>query len=179
MRGDDRVRFCQQCKMNVYDISAMSRADATQLIASHEGRLCVQMYRRSDGTVITDDCGLIRKTARRAAHFATTAASVVLCAALSPLFLWSSDRTPARSTQASFVPMDVFERCFLPLTQWLQINQARGGVSAMPTPITGAPIMGDVAIPTTQPTTQPTESGQHLMGKIAPATQPTEDKDNC
>ena len=69
MHGDDRVRFCDQCKLHVYNLSAMSRRDASELVTSREGRLCVQMYRRADGTVITDDCGRIRKAARRAVGY--------------------------------------------------------------------------------------------------------------
>lgn len=179
MRGNDRVRFCQDCKLHVYDISAMSRTEATQLVSQSEGRLCVQMFRRADGTVITDDCSAIRKAARRAGQFATSAAGVVLCAALSPIFLMSSDRpsTP-RNAQASFMPMAMFESWIAPISRWFSINRTRGemsvagGISA-PTsqPTLGSPIMGDVAMPPQipPPTTQP---AQQLMGKISPTTRP-------
>ncbi|HKP37163.1 MAG TPA: hypothetical protein VJT71_09905 [Pyrinomonadaceae bacterium] len=56
MLGDERVRFCGQCSLNVYNLSSMSRADAEALIARTEGRLCVKFYRRFDGSIITKDC---------------------------------------------------------------------------------------------------------------------------
>ena len=56
MKGNDRVRFCAQCKLNVYDLSGMDRAEAEQLVRGAEGRLCVRFWRRADGTMITRDC---------------------------------------------------------------------------------------------------------------------------
>jgi hypothetical protein len=56
MIGDDRVRFCGQCSKNVYDLSALTRQDAEALLTKHEGNLCVRLYRRADGTVLTADC---------------------------------------------------------------------------------------------------------------------------
>lgn len=56
MYGNDRVRFCSQCKLNVYNLSAMTREQAEDLIRNAEGRLCVRFYRRKDGTMITQNC---------------------------------------------------------------------------------------------------------------------------
>ncbi len=56
MRGDDRVRFCRSCFLNVYDLSAMSRADARNFLYTQEGRVCVRVYRRADGKVLSADC---------------------------------------------------------------------------------------------------------------------------
>ena len=56
MRGDDRVRFCSHCKLNVYNLSDMPRAEAEQLVQQREGKLCVRFFKRHDGTVLTRDC---------------------------------------------------------------------------------------------------------------------------
>jgi hypothetical protein len=56
MLGSERVRFCSQCNLNVYNLSSMIRSDAESLIARTEGRLCVRFYRRRDGSIITKDC---------------------------------------------------------------------------------------------------------------------------
>ena len=56
MLGDDRLRFCGQCSLNVYNLSSMTRADAEALMTRTEGRLCVKFYRRFDGSIITKDC---------------------------------------------------------------------------------------------------------------------------
>lgn len=59
MNGDDRVRFCNSCQKNVYNISKMSRAEAVELISEKEGELCVRFYERRDGTVVTQECSSI------------------------------------------------------------------------------------------------------------------------
>ncbi|MBK7750888.1 MAG: hypothetical protein IPP57_25595 [Candidatus Obscuribacter sp.] len=62
MDGDDRVRACSMCKLNVYNISEMTRFEAETFIANNEGHhLCIKLSRRSDGTIITRDCPLGRR----------------------------------------------------------------------------------------------------------------------
>jgi TonB family protein len=56
MYGNDRVRFCSQCQLNVYNLSAMTKPEAEHLIQNTEGRLCVKFYRRTDGTILTQNC---------------------------------------------------------------------------------------------------------------------------
>lgn len=56
MSGDERIRFCQSCRQNVYNLSAMTKEEALALIEEKEGKLCVRFYRRKDGMVITKDC---------------------------------------------------------------------------------------------------------------------------
>ena len=56
MKGDERVRFCDECELNVYNLSDMSEEEALKLVEEREGRLCVRFYQRKDGTVLTQDC---------------------------------------------------------------------------------------------------------------------------
>lgn len=56
MQGDDKSRFCGKCAKNVYNLSAMTREEAELLMLEKEGELCVRLYRRRDGTVLTQDC---------------------------------------------------------------------------------------------------------------------------
>jgi hypothetical protein len=56
MTGDDRARFCSQCKLHVYDLSAMNRDEAEKAVQEREGRTCVRFFRRQDGTILTRDC---------------------------------------------------------------------------------------------------------------------------
>jgi len=65
MAGDDRVRFCAQCEKNVYNLSAMRREDAEALLRHREGSVCVRIFRRADGTVMTSDCAVGVKRRRR------------------------------------------------------------------------------------------------------------------
>ena len=66
MKGNDRVRFCGECKKNVFNLSAMTRRDAEALLKETNGNICARSYRRTDGTVLTEDCpvGLRVKVAR-------------------------------------------------------------------------------------------------------------------
>lgn len=68
MKGDDRVRFCGQCSKNVFNLSAMSRDEATAFVSSVEpGGACIRFYKRADGTMLTADCpvGVRRRRRRR------------------------------------------------------------------------------------------------------------------
>ncbi len=66
MVGDDRARFCGKCEKNVYNLSALTREEAEAVLRAKEGELCVRLYRREDGTVLTQDCpvGVRRKRMR-------------------------------------------------------------------------------------------------------------------
>jgi hypothetical protein len=56
MAGDDRKRFCGDCKLHVYNLSGMTKYDAENLLRLSEGRLCVRYFQRADGTVLTQEC---------------------------------------------------------------------------------------------------------------------------
>ena len=64
MVGDERTRFCTQCKKNVYNLRGMSVAEVREFLKVPAGAepLCVRFYARRDGTVLTADCpvGLAR-----------------------------------------------------------------------------------------------------------------------
>lgn len=65
MRGDDRARFCSQCSKCVYNIAMMPALDVAKLIEETEGRVCMRLYRRRDGTVLTADCPVGAEQAKR------------------------------------------------------------------------------------------------------------------
>ena len=66
MIGNGRVRFCGDCQKNVYNLSAMPREEAESLLAANSaGEMCVRLYRRADGTVLTQDCPVGQKRVRR------------------------------------------------------------------------------------------------------------------
>ncbi len=71
MSGDERVRHCERCDLNVFNLSEMNRSDAEDLIRKSEGRMCIRYHARADGTMITSDCpvgrGLVRRRLRRIA----------------------------------------------------------------------------------------------------------------
>ena len=79
MVGDERMRYCGQCNLHVYNLSGMTRAEAEALITNAEGRLCVRFYRRADGTVLTRNCPVgLRALKRRVSRTAGAMLSAVL-----------------------------------------------------------------------------------------------------
>jgi hypothetical protein len=56
MQGDDKRRYCGRCRLDVYNLSAMTTAEAAALVEQHPGRLCIRFVRAHDGKVMTADC---------------------------------------------------------------------------------------------------------------------------
>lgn len=55
--GDGRTRHCATCDLAVHDLAAYTAAEVDALLRQAEGRrLCVNLYRRADGRVLTRDC---------------------------------------------------------------------------------------------------------------------------
>ncbi len=78
MVGGDHTRFCQHCNLHVYNISALSQRQAEELLANTEDRLCARLYRRADGTVLTQDCPVGWRAVKRRAAFVAGAALTAL-----------------------------------------------------------------------------------------------------
>jgi hypothetical protein len=106
MQGDNRVRFCSQCALSVYNISAMSRQEAQEFLTASTGRVCGLLYRRADGTILTQDCpkGMVRALKWRAARVAAAilgllgVSTVSACAGM--IF---TDRLPASEVESPAV----------------------------------------------------------------------------
>lgn len=57
MDGDERVRHCSHCDKDVFNVAGMTRAEAMALVHERvQSGLCLRMFRRADGTVLTADC---------------------------------------------------------------------------------------------------------------------------
>jgi len=72
MPGDDRVRFCDRCSLNVYNLAVMSREEVDALVRNRKGRLCGRLYLRGNRTATLRDCagGRRAKLVRRAVGLA-------------------------------------------------------------------------------------------------------------
>lgn len=55
MTGDERVRRCAECKLQVFNIRELKEAEVRALFAKG-GRVCGRVFQRADGTVLTKDC---------------------------------------------------------------------------------------------------------------------------
>ena len=81
MIGVGRKRYCGECKLNVYNLSGMTRTEAESLLMNSEGRLCVRFYRRQDGSVLTQDCPVgWQSVKKRLSRVATAFVSLVFAA---------------------------------------------------------------------------------------------------
>src|SRR5579863_8702152 len=79
MDGDERVRFCELCQKRVYNLSAMTRRQAEALLRREGAGICTKIYRRADGTILTEDCPVgLAAIRRRFARLAGAAFSAML-----------------------------------------------------------------------------------------------------
>ncbi len=73
MSGDEKIRHCGQCDLNVYNVSAMTDEEVLeQMVMLTAGKkVCMSLYRRADGTFITKDCPVgLRRLQQKARHAA-------------------------------------------------------------------------------------------------------------
>src|SRR4051812_10110675 len=83
MSGDEKKRYCGQCKLNVYNLSAMTSGEAESLLAKNNGRICTYFYQRFDGTVLTQDCPVgIRQVYRQKGAIAAALYAISLLVAV-------------------------------------------------------------------------------------------------
>lgn len=137
MSGDDRTRFCGDCRKHVYNLSNLSPQAAYDLVQEKEGNLCIRLHLRRDGTVLADDCPLgARRIARRAKKVILAVAALGLFAlgtALTPSLInaASPSRSVARTTLARSWS-DFLED----LAVWLGLSRP-----------TFTAVMGEIAVP--------------------------------
>ncbi|MGH9820012.1 MAG: hypothetical protein ACRD43_07560 [Pyrinomonadaceae bacterium] len=159
MFGNERKRFCGECKLNVYNLSGMSAQDAEDLVRNSEGRLCVRFYRRADGSVITQNCPVgWAKVKQRARVFATAAFSVIIGLLTGLMFVSGFSRQKKAVEIGTLIPFATPTPKYVPLMGAVAPKHYDGLV------------MGNVAMPTPTPKQkpQPTPKNQNemIMGKM-------------
>lgn len=78
MLGDDRMRKCNGCSRNVYNVSDMTDREAEEFLKVNGANECVRLFRRDDGKIMTDNCPRGLRTIRDKVKFcAQIAASFV------------------------------------------------------------------------------------------------------
>lgn len=104
MTGDDRTRFCLECNQNVYNLSAMTRAQAATLISEKQGKLCARFSLRPDGTLLTSETAATPRAhpRGRASRVAAAAFTAVfsLCASVFAQSTAQVGESPAPASQA-------------------------------------------------------------------------------
>lgn len=90
MDGDKRKRFCSLCSLHVYNISEMKRKEAEELLSENTDGVCLRLFRRADGTLITKDCPVGRRLAD-AVKRRVRAAAVAMVAMLNASAVFGQD----------------------------------------------------------------------------------------
>jgi len=93
MEGDATVRHCSLCKLNVYNISQMNRDEAETFLSKATGEICLQLYRRRDGTLITKDCPTGIRLRDRL-HLRLKSAAAALVALLNTVAAFAQNQPP-------------------------------------------------------------------------------------
>lgn len=104
MIGTERKRYCGECKLNVYNLSGMTRTEAENLILNSEGRLCVRFYRRTDGSVLTEDCPVGWRAIKMRMTKTATAFASLLFGLLGGLGLNSYMKDSNTRTMGTMIP---------------------------------------------------------------------------
>ncbi|MDR3615456.1 MAG: hypothetical protein P4L53_17995 [Candidatus Obscuribacterales bacterium] len=80
--SEDAKRFCGNCRKHVYSIDRLSANEARELIlgaCANNSSVCVRLFKRADGTIITDDCPVgLRRIRNTWRQLKTAVASAVL-----------------------------------------------------------------------------------------------------
>jgi hypothetical protein len=145
MYGNEKVRFCGECKLNVYNLSGMTKEQAEDLLLGTEGRLCVRYFRRADGTVLTQDCPVGWRAVKKKVSNLAAAVCTLVLGILSAIML--------------IVPNRVEE----PI-----VGKLEPVWTATPTPTPpDLHTLGMIARPSPTPKATPTPRGRYLMGDVA------------
>ncbi len=173
MTGTDQARFCDQCHKNVYNLSALTRAEAEALVLEKEGHLCVRYYARADGTVLTRDCPVGLRAVRARVARKLSYAAALLLAGLTGLMRGNVAEAVNVTKQQAAAQSHA-----APPPNWLQaiagrLNPPRMGAPASPV-LMGSPpsrplIVGKLAAP--RPVPKPRLIPM-LGGMVAPLPHP-------
>lgn len=145
MQGDERTRHCLKCRMNVYNISSMSRAEVDALLLKAEGRVCGRFFQRRDGTVLTRDCPVgLRKVRARLAAALTTAVALMLAAVG-----WRVVVGGARASGQ--LPLPEFKERVVAIKEQLRSTQSLGPIIEWLDPAPPVLMLGDISPPSSSP----------------------------
>ena len=109
MIGNQRKRHCSECKLNVYNLSEMTQREAENFLINAEGRVCLRIYRRADGTVLTQNCPVGWQAIKKRASRTATAAFGLIAGFFSGVFGLESLKSLRALTNYKEVPEIFFK----------------------------------------------------------------------
>jgi hypothetical protein len=104
MIGNDQVRFCEHCSLDVHNLSAMTQTQAERLVARSKGRLCIRYHHDPAGRPATLPVGqklhrISRRVSRLAAGAFTATLSVTSAVAQSSTNYQAANANSPNATQ--------------------------------------------------------------------------------
>ena len=146
MKGDDTVRFCNLCSLNVYNIANLTDKEADAILSKGKdgGRVCALLYRRPDGTIVTDNCPRALRKIRDASKWVK--AKIIAATTLALAFF-----TPAQAQNQPTAAKDTNQNsCTAPKTGKVQVKPS-GIKQSESTPPANIPMPGGISfIPSEQ-----------------------------
>lgn len=120
MIGNDQVRFCGHCNLDVHNLSRMSRSQAERLVARANGRLCIRYDEDPAGRPLTLPAGrklhhIGRRVSRLAAGAFTATLSVTSAVAQGSMTVQRDSSSPTAQTQ--------------PISRWTLTSSIAGTVT--------------------------------------------------
>jgi hypothetical protein len=148
MIGDTRQRFCGDCKMNVYNLSGMTKQEAENLIVNAEGRLCVRFFRRADGTVLTKDCPVGWAAVKRRVTRISAALASLLFGILAGIGMNAFFSREERQVMGSMVPANT-RPLMGDIAEPTDYQPEVGKIAVQPKGTNGKDVMGEMVVPVT------------------------------
>lgn len=148
MQGNEQVRFCGDCQLNVYNLSGMSREAVAALLLNTEGRLCVRFFQRSDGTIMTQDCpiGLRAIHKRKITRLSKVAAVITLVTVMGSFCVGHAEKARTGAT-VSVSKQKREPRQILMGKPMIQLPSQEPTMGNVATPPKNRPVMGEMVAP--------------------------------
>lgn len=147
MEGDTVRRLCADCGLHVHNVSAMTPEQAEEflgMVAQEAGagrRVCVRLYKRADGTVITRNCPIGLAELKRRAWTGVRRLGAVVALCCVGVFVGRRAYAEAHAGGRSWENPVTICRGIRPFS-WISERLGRQRPSASP-----RMVMGDVCVP--------------------------------
>ncbi len=131
MTGGDRIRHCEQCTKNVYNISDMTKHEANEFLQATAFKACVTFYQRSDGTILVDNCPVgLRKIRAQYRKIAAAAGTIISLASGVLIGVFAGDQVATKHAKSPDTRT---------LGRYSSNNSLRGEPAAIPNRLGGEP----------------------------------------
>lgn len=139
MQGDEKRRYCTQCDLYVHNVDQMTADEVEELllpILERGERVCAQLRRRADGTIIVRDCpvGLraVRAHTRRMAARAVALASFLFTTAV--LAAQGEKNPTSRARMVQYQPFKWAQEWLTPTAIPVRTGGMLGDIAYVPPP---------------------------------------------